>query len=260
MKPQRTEIMTTTLLDTYRQAVQTYRGDCQHPSLRIGNEGSLAVYYAPFEYVNPHARLVLVGITPGATQANNALTEARRQLESGADSAAVLRRAKQVGAFSGPMRANLVALLDHIGLPRWLGVHSSATLFESGAALVQTASVLTYPVFVDGANYSGTPDPIATRFLRDQVLAHFAPLTRTLHQAVYVPLGPVPTRVMAWLSREGAVNAHHILDGLPHPSGANAERIAYFLGRKPRQKVSSRTDPDRLDAARAFLTAKVAAL
>jgi len=37
---------------------------------------------------------------------------------------------------------------------------------------------------------------------------------------------------------------------LPHPSGANAERIAYFIGGKPRARLSVKVDPDKLDAAR----------
>lgn len=41
--------------------------------LLIDREGNLSVYYAPFEYVNPAARVVIVGITPGRTQMRNAL-------------------------------------------------------------------------------------------------------------------------------------------------------------------------------------------
>lgn len=46
---------------------------------------------------------------------------------------------------------------------------------------------------------------------------------------------------------------------IPHPSGANAERIAYLLGQKPRDRLSAKTDPTRLDAARASLEAKLKA-
>ena len=46
---------------------------------------------------------------------------------------------------------------------------------------------------------------------------------------------------------------------IPHPSGANAERIAYFLGQKPRDRLSAKTDPTRIDAARASLEAKLKA-
>ncbi|CAB4824516.1 unannotated protein [freshwater metagenome] len=65
-----------------------------------------------------------------------------------------------------------------------------------------------------------------------------------LPNAVWVPLGPAPASALAMLSRDG------VLDGLPHPSGANGERIAYFLGRKERQYLSAKTNAAKLDAAR----------
>lgn len=42
-------------------------------SLLLKKEGKISIYYAPFEYVNENARIVLVGITPGLQQAANAL-------------------------------------------------------------------------------------------------------------------------------------------------------------------------------------------
>ena len=53
------------------------------PRLLIDKAGDLKVYYAPFEYVNPEARIVLVGITPGPTQMVNANKEARLALQRG---------------------------------------------------------------------------------------------------------------------------------------------------------------------------------
>lgn len=44
--------------------------------------------------------------------------------------------------------------------------------------------------------------------------------------------------------------APRILDGLPHPSGANAERISYFLGKKAREVLSHKTNPKKIDDGR----------
>src|SRR5687768_6092638 len=88
-------------------------------SLCLAADGQLKVFYAPFEAVNTQAQVVLVGITPGRVQAANALAEARRQLATGASAEDAMRRAKEVGAFSCPMRSNLTAMLDRIGLNRW---------------------------------------------------------------------------------------------------------------------------------------------
>tara|TARA_R110001583_G_scaffold191912_1_gene357798 strand:- start:16829 stop:17005 length:177 start_codon:yes stop_codon:yes gene_type:complete len=51
-----------------------------------------------------------------------------------------------------------------------------------------------------------------------------------------------------------------ILDGLPHPSGANAERIAYFLGSKSKDALSAKTNANKLDQARESMMRKVQAL
>ena len=49
--------------------------------LRIAQDGKIGVCYTPFEFINPQAKVVIVGITPGRTQFLNAIREARRQLD-----------------------------------------------------------------------------------------------------------------------------------------------------------------------------------
>jgi hypothetical protein len=126
--------------------------------------------------------------------------------------------------------------------------------------MLQTGSVLQFPVFVDGENYNGTPDPTKHPLLRDLVAQHFGKVCVQLPNAVFVPLGPVPSKVLAWLASQGAIDSSRVLDGLPHPSGANAERIKYFLGQKRRSELSAKTDPDKLDAAKAALVTAVSRL
>jgi hypothetical protein len=228
--------------------------------LRIAQDGRVEVFYAPFEYVNPHARIVLVGITPGRTQMLNALRECRRQLDAGADDQSALKAAKLTGAFSGAMRPNLVALLDAVGLNRWLGLRSCSDLFSRSAELAQTASALTNPVFVGGENYNGTPSMIRHPLLQQQLIEGLGRDAQALHSAVFVPLGDKVADALHFLADRGCLSKERILDGLPHPSGANAERIAYFLGKKDRSALSAKTNPDKLDRARSQLISKVAAL
>lgn len=190
----------------------------------------------------------------------NAIREARRLLLSNAEPEAVLRAAKRTASFSGNMRPNLIALLDSIGLQDWLRIRTCADLFSDAADLVQTASVLRYPVFINGENYSGSPDPLGHPLLKRYMLAYFAQETRQLSASVFVPLGDKAAKVLRHLVSEGIVDKGRVFDGLPHPSGANAERIAYFLGQKPRERLSRKTDPVKLDAARHLLLQKVAVL
>jgi len=56
------------------------------------------------------------------------------------------------------------------------------------------------------------------------------------------------------------IRAGRVLHGLPHPSGANAERVAYFLGRKERAALSSKTNGAQIDTAREGLLAQMEAL
>jgi hypothetical protein len=227
----------------------------------LAREGNLSAHYIPFDYVNPAARLVLVGISPGFVQWKNAVREARRRLALGAPEDDVLRAAKYTGAFSGAIRPNLVALLDHVGLQRWLGIASCASLFDADAHLMHVTAVLRHPIFVADKNYNGaSPNMLTTPLLQTQMLDYFAREAKALPDAVYVPLGPKVGLALDWLAQRGVLPAARILHGIPHPSGANAERIAYFLGRKDKATLSSRTNGARIDADRLALRARMAAL
>jgi hypothetical protein len=78
-----------------------------------------------------------------------------------------------------------------------------------------------------------------------------------LSKAVFIPLGPKVTEAIEAVAKHIGLSTDRILSGLPYPSGANAERIAFFLGRKHRSDVSSKVDPERLVAARASLETKI---
>jgi hypothetical protein len=231
-----------------------------YDKLRIATDGKIDVFYAPFEYVNPLARIVIVGITPGRTQMLNALGEFRRQLNGGANEQTVLRAAKSTGSFSGAMRPNLVSLLDSVGLNRLLGLSSCEELFGRSAHLVQTTSALRNPVFVGGENYNGAPSMTRHGLLRQQLIDGFGLDAKSLPAAVFLPLGEKVAEALGFLADRGYLRDEQILRGLPHPSGANAERIAYFLGKKARADLSVKTDPEKIDQARAGLLAQIASL
>jgi hypothetical protein len=228
--------------------------------LLLAQENSLSISYAPFDHIQHGARLAIVGITPGAQQARNALLEARRQLIAGNDQPAALKAAKSFASFSGPMRSNLIAMLDHVGLNHWMGVLSTAEVWNSRPDLVHFTSALRYPVFVGGENYSGAPSMIATPILREALIRNLGEEATALPDAVWVPLGPKATEGLGLLVKLGLLSADRLLSGLPHPSGANAERIAYFLGRKDRASLSIKTSPDAIEVSRMRLFNQIAGL
>jgi hypothetical protein len=116
-------------------------------------------------------------------------------------------------------------------------------------------------VFVSGKNYNGAaPNMLTTPLLQAQILDYFALEAGATPDALYVPLGPKVSLALSWLARRGVLDEARILHGIPHPSGANAERIAYFLGRKGKAALSSRTNGNQIDADRLALREKMAAL
>ena len=91
-------------------------------------------------------------------------------------------------------------------------------------------------------------------FLRKQLVTYFGADANKMADALFVPLGDKVTEALHFLADQGLMKKDRILDGLPHPSGANAERIAYFLGRKNRSALSAKTNADKLDQARDSMT------
>lgn len=229
--------------------------------LLIEELGELSVYYAPFDYINTEARIVICGITPGFQQAILALDEASKQLKQGATPAAAKLAAKKTASFCGPMRSNLVRLLDYIGIPKKLNIGSCSELFGSKSDLVHYTSALRYPVFKSLKNYSGAPSMVENSLLRKQLEQYLLPeLAQLSSSVILVPLGPKVEEALSFAAKAGSINQNQVLGGLPHPSGANAERIAYFLGEKPADKLSSKTNPLKIDVAKEKVMAKVSSI
>lgn len=244
--------------DTYQHLITeldfSQASCCQSRQLLIGESGTLSAYYAPFDYINRDAKVVICGITPGMQQAQIALNEAQQAMASGADSRTVLRQAKETASFAGAMRKNLVRMLDTIGFHHYLKAESCTVLFNELKAQVHYTSALRYPVFKDGKNYSGSPSMVSNPFLRNMLDTTLAEECLALEQnTIFVPLGGKVEEALRYLASKGVIREEQILAGLPHPSGANAERIAYFCGDKSRETLSNKTNPDELDTRKARL-------
>lgn len=247
-------------LSRYHQALSSKAHPVDAAELRIAIDGNIAVQYAPFDHIQDSARIGIVGITPGRFQATAALEELYKALRNGNSLQQALRLAKGHASFSGPMRKNLVAMLDHIGIAKWMGIPTTSSLWLENTSLVHFTSILRFPVFVNGENYSGSsPGMLSTPILRSQIKQWFCEELRILPDVLWIPLGDKVTEALRFAASEASVNAR-ILTGLPHPSGANAERIAYFLGNKPANQLSAKTNPHRIDSGRAEALRIVAAL
>lgn len=220
------------------------------PRLLMADDDHVKIYYAPFEYINPLARIVLVGITPGPTQMVSANHAARQALLSGLDEVGAMIRAKAVAAFSGePLRSNLVNQLNHWGFNNWLGLEDSAEFFSGAAHLVQTTSLLRYPVFVNGDDYRGNPDMLKHPLLRQYLFDHFVAEVEEIKDAVFVGLGPLVQKVLNHLVKEGVLSKDRVIGGMLHPSGNCTYRINYLIGER-KKPVPHATNPLPYDQGR----------
>ena len=85
--------------------------DARVPQFCIYEDTRIIAYYAPFDYLNMRARVVLVGVTPGPTQMLESYAIARDALRAGRADQDVLRQVKAHASFKG-MRKDLGLVLD----------------------------------------------------------------------------------------------------------------------------------------------------
>jgi hypothetical protein len=202
-------------------------------SFQLAGDGDLAVYYGPFDGCSRRAQMAIVGLTPGWTQMQIAYQTAAQALRDGLGPVGVYARVKKQAAFAGSMRTNLIAMLDGIGVPEALGFHSASELFDAAGRMHATSSIR-YPVFVNGANYTGhSPklegSPLLHRFI-DELLG---PELRNVRKALIVPLGAAAAWAVERVVTAGFVSGDRCLFGFPHPSGANGHRAKQFHLRCP---------------------------
>lgn len=214
------------------------------------DEEGLAVYYAPFEMVNPGAKVVIVGITPSRDAMYAAINEARAALRAGATGAEVLKKASIAGSFGpGPMRDNLVEWLDGLRLHKVLGLDTGAAqLFrDEHRHLVDMTSAISFPTFYnggnprkrEGGNYSGwSPDlvksPLAKAFI-DQVLRR---QLEASPDALIIPLGTAAATAVERVQSE-RIPPERCLTNFPHPSNGGGRPRAISEYNKHKQAMTA---------------------
>jgi hypothetical protein len=97
--------------------------------LLLYRDEKIRIYLTPFDDAHPRARVTLVGLTPGRHQMHLAVTTAGAALRKGCSVDEAIAQAKAHAGFAGTMRANLIRMLDGIGLHTALGLESCQSLF-----------------------------------------------------------------------------------------------------------------------------------
>lgn len=232
-------------IENYRQVIGSLPGDrgliredLQTDDMLMLRSGPLEMYYAPHnEYLNPSAKLIIIGLTPGWTQMKTAMEEARRAMQEKVTDEELCRRAKEAASFAGTMRTNLTQMLDMLGLPRLLDISTCGELFGERRILLHTTSLLRFPLFVNKKNYSGAHPGLLTQpVLKDMALSSISNELEILKEALIIPLGTVVEETLRLSVQAGMLDAERCLWGFPHPSGANGHRGKQFAARQEQMR------------------------
>ncbi|WP_340022900.1 hypothetical protein MHI24_28375 [Paenibacillus sp. FSL K6-1096] len=222
-----------TILGLTQEALRS-REEVLSSNLLMARSGEQEMFYAPHnEVVNPAAKVVIIGITPGWTQMSIALEAARKGLQAGLTDETVCWQAKEAAGFAGTMRAHLIAMLDALELHHYLGIGTCADLFGECREWLNTTSLLRFPVFSGGRNYNGShPDLPAHPFLDQTALSLLQAELSLMNRPLLIPLGRKVEQVLQRLAADGLLDGERCLWGFPHPSGANGHRLVQFARHK----------------------------
>ena len=191
--------------------------------MRDEPETGLVEYYAAHtDYMDSEARIVFIGICPGFEQMKLSF-DLVKELENEKDEEKVLREAKVNARFGRSMRRNLITLADETILPQLLDIQSSAELFKPDCHLMDNTSLLPYPVFHNGKNYTGHAPLIRKSPLLSEICkTQLEKIMDSYPEAIFIPLGK---SVDSTVSETHIIPEERIIHGFPHPSGANGHRF-----------------------------------
>ena len=198
-----------------------------------------------FDYVNPNAEVVIVGITPG----NNQIDGSREGLTK--------HEIKRKYAFAGGMRPNLVKMLDYVGVNHILGIASCSSLWGDDFDRVEMTSLL------KEATYEVNRKGEEVMFKDARKIAKSEKLTWMLnngfvsdcsqygHARLFVACGPGVYDVLTNLKQQGVITAPIV--GIAHPSGGNMGRICCYVGTKEPKDPSYQWCLEKADEAKEIL-------
>lgn len=193
-------------------------------ALSLGREGDFSSFYAPFDWVNEAADVVIVGVTPGRQQALEALTVLRQALVTGLSIEEAAQRAKTAASFKGGMRTLGARLMDHFQLNTLFGLETTLDLFGDASSRAHYTSALRYPVLKRLGNYAGDARLLARPLLRKMVHEHLAVELALLPNAWIVPFDPTAHLAVAEVAKQGNVSLDRVLGGILHPGGQQWNR------------------------------------
>ncbi len=197
--------------------------------LILEEDKGIKIYYAPFEYINKDAKIIIIGITPGFTQMQISYRELVKGINNNLTDLQILQNVKKEASFAGVMRKNLVEMLDELNINTYLKISTTDKLFKEYNHLLHSTSVIKYPVFVNNHNYTGhTPNILKTKILYDYIFDGLGKELTSIPDAIIIPLGKIVQDSLNLLIYDNKIDSNRILLNFSHPSGANVNRKNFF--------------------------------
>jgi hypothetical protein len=194
----------------------------------LKKDKNIEIYFAPFDYINSKAKIVIVGITPGLQQ----MLQSYEVINQGKS----LKKVKDLSSFKGSMRTGLIKYLDELKINDILKIKSCESLFNKNSKYLHTTSLVKYPVFDKGKNYSGA-NILKKKILLDFIEKNFLEELKTLNKSIIIPLGNTVSSTIEYLNNKHNLKLRCFLKGFPHPSGANARKNIQFKENKKNMKL-----------------------
>jgi len=212
-------------LNQIRSLKKINKSTITNKNFLIKREDNIEIYYAPFDYINSKAKIMIVGITPGLQQ----MLQSFEAVNEGRS----LKEVKDLSSFKGSMRTTLIKYLDALNINKKLKIKSCESLFNINSKYLHSTSLIKYPVFDKGRNYSGS-GLLKKKILLDFLEAHFVKELKKLDKTIIVPLGNTVSSTIDYLNNEFKLNLKCFLKGFPHPSGLNVRKDIQFKENKTR--------------------------
>jgi hypothetical protein len=185
----------------------------------IEKDDNIEIYYAPFDYINSKTKIAIVGITPGLQQ----MTQSFQAIKDGKS----LKEVKDLSSFKGSMRTTLIKYMDELKINKILKIKSCESLFNLDSKYLHTTSLVKYPVFDKGKNYSGA-NILKKKILLEFIEKIFLKELKILQNSIIIPLGNTVSSTIDYLNTKHQLNLKCFLKGFPHPSGLNVRKNIQF--------------------------------
>jgi len=211
------------VIDKIRRLKKIDTSSIVNKEFLIEKDGNIEIYYAPFDYINSKAKIAIVGITPGLQQ----MTQSFQAIKDGKS----LKEVKDLSSFKGSMRTTLIKYMDELKINKILKIKTCESLFNIDSKYLHTTSLVKYPVFDKGKNYSGA-NILKKKILLEFIEKNFLKELKILQNSIIIPLGNTVSSTIDYLNTKHQLNLKCFLKGFPHPSGLNVRKNIQFNEKK----------------------------